>query len=202
MQEQIVTRFKRFIVWMCRICYCRGFGVQSPWAYRFVRYVINEHYPYYAYKEIEKKTKGESVLTHKLGRLYLRIANHVQPKEVVQYGNTKKVYDMYFKAGCRKSRQIKLTDDTDIKLVDTLDNITLMRITPEGDYRRLFNKACMKAIDGSVFIIEGIRSNKEAKQFWRETVSLLDGVVTFDLYYCGIVCFEKKLFKRNYIINF
>ena len=37
--------------WLCRCKYCRGFGVQSPSAYSFIRYVINEHYPYYAYSE-------------------------------------------------------------------------------------------------------------------------------------------------------
>ena len=37
------------VVWAVRIGHCRGFGVQSPWAYRMVRYVINEHWPYYAY---------------------------------------------------------------------------------------------------------------------------------------------------------
>jgi len=26
--------------------------------------------------------------------------------------------------------------------------------------------------------------------------------VTFDLYYCGIVFFNKKRFKQNYIVNF
>ena len=38
--------------WLRR-CGCnRGFGVQSPSAYAFIRYVINEHYPYYAYQEL------------------------------------------------------------------------------------------------------------------------------------------------------
>ena len=40
-------KVQRYLHWLRRIKYCRGFGVQSPSAYRFIRYVINEHYPYY-----------------------------------------------------------------------------------------------------------------------------------------------------------
>ena len=41
-------------VWLSRINHCRGFGVQSPSAYAFIRYVVNEHYPYYAYEDLRK----------------------------------------------------------------------------------------------------------------------------------------------------
>ena len=46
---------KRYIIWLRRMSYSRGFGVQSPSAYRFIRYVISEHYPYYAYADLRKK---------------------------------------------------------------------------------------------------------------------------------------------------
>ena len=41
--------------WFRRCGYSRGFGVQSPSAYSFIRYVINEHYPYYAYQELQEQ---------------------------------------------------------------------------------------------------------------------------------------------------
>ena len=56
--------------WIRRIAYCRGFGVQSPSAYSFIRYVINEHYPYYAFDELNEKHKVAGKLACKLGRLY------------------------------------------------------------------------------------------------------------------------------------
>ena len=43
---------KRVILWTFRMGYSRGFGVQSPSSYSFLRYVVNEHYPYYAYQNL------------------------------------------------------------------------------------------------------------------------------------------------------
>ena len=54
----MVYFIKRSIVWLRRIRYSRGFGVHSPWAYKFIRYVINEHYPYYKYKDLEELVYG------------------------------------------------------------------------------------------------------------------------------------------------
>ena len=54
----MVYFIKRFIVWLRRVRYSRGFGVQSPWAYRFIRYVVNEHYPYYKYEHLAEQVYG------------------------------------------------------------------------------------------------------------------------------------------------
>ena len=67
--------------WLCRCKYSRGFGVQSPSAYSFIRYVINEHYPYYAYSELEERYEMPGRLQHKLGRLLFRLANYWQPEK-------------------------------------------------------------------------------------------------------------------------
>ena len=62
---------------MSRAKYCRGFGIQSPWAYRFVRYVVNEHYPYYAYDDLRPLFPHLSKRERRVCELYLRIANHL-----------------------------------------------------------------------------------------------------------------------------
>jgi hypothetical protein len=51
----------------------------------------------------------------------------------------------------------------------------------------------------SVLVVEGIQRDK---RFWRELISDHRTGITFDLYYCGIVLFDKKRQKKNYIINF
>lgn len=51
----------------------------------------------------------------------------------------------------------------------------------------------------SVVIVEGIQRDKD---FWSEVVADQRTGVTFDLYYCGLVLFDKKRVKKNYIINF
>ena len=70
-------------VWLRRIGYCRGFGIQSPWAYSLVRYVINEHFPYYAYAGLYARFPEADIVRRKLGQFYLRLANYVQPAMVM-----------------------------------------------------------------------------------------------------------------------
>ena len=74
-----MNRIQQGLVWLSRIDKCRGFGIQSPTDYAFVRYVVNEHWPYYAYETL----KANSWLERKLGRLYLRLANWRQPSAML-----------------------------------------------------------------------------------------------------------------------
>ena len=54
----------------------------------------------------------------------------------------------------------------------------------------------------SLLIIQRIKKNKSTVDYWRELVDDERTGVTFDLYYCGIIFFDNKKFKRNYIVNF
>ena len=83
------------IVWLKRIRHCRGFGIQSPSDYWLVRYVINEHWPYYQY---EMLGQDDGWLRRKLGRLYFRLANWLQPDMIVSDD-----YQDYLSAGCHKA---------------------------------------------------------------------------------------------------
>lgn len=64
----------RLLDYLLRIGKSRGFGIQSPWAYSFVRDVIFERHPYYAYAEIEDRciSKKEA----KRQKLYHRLRNY------------------------------------------------------------------------------------------------------------------------------
>ena len=112
--------FQRIFVWLKRCPHSRGFGVQSPNDYRFVRYVINEHYPYYAYSELKKTNPEYGWLYHKLGRLYFRIANHCQPKIVINLLSEADFYDQYIRRGCSKTQihhDINISGKADIILI-------------------------------------------------------------------------------------
>ena len=172
-----MQRFCHFFVWLKRIGHCRGFGIQSPTDYWFVRYVINEHWPYYQYETLGD---GDDWLTQKLGRLYFRIANWRQPKVIASDG-----FQAYLQAGCRKAVFGESSE--------------LVLLTLEGDYRNQLSYIYNKVKDGTVLIVDGIRHDPE---FWRKLVADERTDITFDLYYCGLVLFDKKRHKQNYIINF
>lgn len=187
-------KLKRMIVWMRRMRHSRGFGVQSPYDYRFIRYVVNEHWPYYAYDELESNVKDIDQKTRKLCRLYFRIANWRQPSYITDYRAETTAYARYMQAGCR---QAKVVGD-----VDAERPLELCRMSLTGDYRTFYEHLIQHVDSRSVLIVERIKHDKETKNFWMQVQQDERTGVTFDLYYCGIVFFNKHRYKQNYIVNF
>ena len=190
---------KRMLVWLSRIHRCRGFGVQSPWAYRMVRYVINEHYPYYAYEDLRAAYPHMDADTRRLCELSLRLANSVRPAWAAVDDACGEEFRAYIKAGCRSVSFLK--DIGECRAKNNGECIFAVLSTQEG-LSETFYKVADAANNGSVALIMGIHGNKAARMLWREVVSGVKNVVTFDLYYCGLVFFDDKRFKQNYIINF
>ena len=175
-----MQRWRYVFVWLRRIGHCRGFGIQSPTDYGFVRYVINEHWPYYQYDGLGR---DDDWLTRRLGRLYFRLANWRQPKVILTSG-----YQPYMQAGCQTA-----------VLKEDASRADLILLKLEGDYRSRLADIYNKVDAQSVLILENIRRDQV---LWREVVADGRTGVTFDLYYCGIVLFDVKRHKQHYMINF
>lgn len=177
------------VVWLSRIGHCRGFGIQSPGDYWFVRYVINEHWPYYQYDTLGK---GDDWLTQKVGRLLFRIANWRQPSVI-----DSSAYQEYLQAGCRNA--LLVGGENEGRKEEEMESDDMVVMSLEGDYYRRLTHIYNKVNSDTVLIVADIR---RAKDLWREIVADERSIITFDLYYCGIVMFDKKRHKQNYIINF
>ena len=175
--SDIAYQLKAAAVWLRRIGHCRGFGIQSPSDYWLVRYVINEHWPYYQYEALGR---NDDWLTRKLGRLCFRIANWRQPAVIES-----SAFRDYLQAGCRKAVWGESSE--------------LMVLSLEGDWRSRLSYIYNKVSADSVLVVTGL---SKARDVWREIVNDERAVLTFDLYYCGIVLFDKKRNKKNYIVNF
>lgn len=195
-QYNTMYKIRRLLVWLRRWKYSRGFGVQSPWAYRFIRYVVNEHYPYYAYYDLLPRYANLPKRTLKLCRLYFRIANYWQPAICLDYGTTSDAYGTYMRKGCHALDLARIQSPTDFSKVE------LMRLSLDGDYRNVFDKAVQVSDSRTLIVVEQIKRDKEAKRFWKSIERDPRCVTTFDLYYCGIIFFDKKRYKENYIVNF
>lgn len=165
------------LVWLSRVHRCRGFGIQSPSDYSFVRYVINEHWPYYAYEQLN----GDDWLTRKLGRLYFRLANWRQPSLMLR-----DEYLPYWQAGCRST-----------VFSTHLDQVELGRVAI--DDREGWTEMVSKCDQHSVMVVDRIWQDWVR---WHEIEADPRTVVTYNLYYCGIVFFDKNRYKHNYKINF
>ena len=172
-----MNRIQRLLIWLSRIHRCRGFGIQSPTDYAFVRYVINEHWPYYAYDQL---TESDG-LTQKLGRLYFRLANWRQPEVMLP-----DAYQRYWQAGCHKTRFSDVPGPIQLARIDITDSDAWQRLLPRCN-------------DDSVIVVEGIHRNRN---LWRQYLSAPQVRIAYDLYYCGIVTFDTKRYQHTYQINF
>lgn len=169
---------RRWIVWLSRIHRSRGFGIQSPSDYAFVRYVVNEHWPYYVYSE----WREGDWLTRKLGRLYFRLANWRQPEFML-----KDYYQRYWQSGCKK-----------IQFVDSLPHrVELARVDIES--RENYELMLSLCDSHSVLVVEGLWRDWD---FWHAAELDVRTGTTFNLYYCGVIFFDKERPKHNYQINF
>ena len=140
------NRIVRAWIWLRRIGHCRGFGIQSPWAYSLVRYVINEHYPYYAYERLAKDFPEADAVRRKMGEFFLRLANNA----------------------------------------------------PAIDAEWL-TEAVKRLRTGDFVVVDRLNYNKAV---WQDVVGRLQNIVSFDMYYCGLVYVDPKRYKQNYKINF
>jgi hypothetical protein len=175
--------------------------VQSPWAYRFIRYVLNEHYPYYAYDDLSRLYEGYPKQIQKLCRLYFRIANFWQAERALDYSAASendviRLYGTFMKRGCNKLEVVPIRHAADFS------SVRLMRLSVEGEYRQVFEKAVSLANASTMIIVEQIKRDKESRIFWKSIVDDPRCISTFDLYYCGIIFFDEKRYKENYVVNF
>ena len=177
----LVNRIMQAFVWLRRIHKCRGFGIQSPTDYSFVRDVVNEQRPYYAYSEVGQ---GDEWLRCKLGRLYLRLANYVQPKVIVDLAG----YADYLHAGCRKA-------DININLNSNPNESVLLIARPNDVTPTLFSHCGEK----TMLVVEDIGHHHKQ---WQDVMQQTGVTITFDLYYCGIATFNSARAKQHYIVNF
>ena len=184
---------ERIWVWLSRCRRIRGFGVQSPWAYQFIRYVINERYPYYAYKQFSTLEAVRNPYRKKMGGLYFRLANYRQP-DMVWESSSSDSYAEYFRLGCQ--RAVVMTGDEALP-----DQFQLVRMS-STEHHAFYESVCQQADERTILVIEGIAKNEGQKRLWEDVQHDERTGVTFDLYYCGIVFFDKSRYKHHYVVNF
>lgn len=192
-------KVQRYLHWLRRIKYCRGFGVQSPSAYRFIRYVINEHYLYYAYDELRKELPRLDSLTRKRMELYFRVANFRQASLWLDFCERNDVIATYVGRGCHATQVRRITD---LQQITADDRIEVLRICPSAGCEALLEAALQKTDDHTLFIIEDIGYNDTAKRMWQKLLESDLTSVSYDLYYLGIAFFDRKRYKANYVVNF
>lgn len=195
--------------WLRRCGYCRGFGVQSPSAYAFIRYVINEHYPYYAYQELKERLVHLDRRQHKLGRLLLRLSNFWQPEISICNDS---LFEDYLHAGCRKVKRVELEPPIQTDHLLLKDNLLLNEAW--GKKRMMvinLEKMRMEEVrtqvlplcdDLTMLVLLGNLYREKQGEEWHQLQESDYCGITYDLYSLGIIFFDKKKFKQHYRMNF
>lgn len=201
-----VALLKRLWVWMSRIGHVLGFGIQSPSAYQFVRYVINEHYPYYGYDDLRKSLPSLDAFSRKMGELYFRLSNYCQADSVFIFGDVPGYVNDYIRCGChhtlveRFDSPEALLDEFDLYVPASFPGWAIVNLDETAiDVLRFF---VSKAPSDFILVIENIHASRRNKMLWKELLADARVVVTFDLYYCGILQFDPTKSKENFTVNF
>ena len=99
-------------------------------------------------------------------------------------------------------RQRSSVVDTYKLISEDLDYVFFNTLYEQQNNIWLFEE-CLKHVHGdTVFVFEGIKTSRKMREFWREVCCHPEVTVTIDLYSMGIVFFNKKLHKRDYIVYF
>ncbi|WP_455634552.1 O-methyltransferase [Parabacteroides sp.] len=86
--------------------------------------------------------------------------------------------------------------------INSLDFVFFNTLYEQQNNLWLFNECMKYAHNDTVFVIEGIKASRKMRELWEEICACPEVTVTLDLYSLGIVLFNKKLHKRDYIVYF
>lgn len=184
----------------------KGFGVQSPWAYELVNDVFFERIPYYAFdtfSRVRKEMKDSSGMLSKAHDEQLfRIANYLKPKSITEVGPGKGISRQYLKTPHPSTPFSTIEADgnetSKLESLYTKDApIGLLHISHTDKAEEIYEWAAKKTNNDSVIIIEHINRKPS---LWRRIVADQRAVITFDFVTWGMIVFDKKRIKQNYLL--
>lgn len=209
--NRVVLALKRPFVWLLRFRYRCGYGVHSPFAFNLITGVIYEDAPYYKYKDLaeaqkrlsSEKGKHWKYESRKIKRLLFRLVNYAQPDTVVDVG-TLAASALYLKAGKEGADYIPASELSELFLEPDVpvDFLYLHDYRRPGFMEEVFRICAARTTEKSVFVIEGIRYTPEMFAFWQRMKLDAKAGISFDLYDLGILFFDKKKIKQDYVVNF
>lgn len=199
----------------------RGFGIQSPVAFRFVTNVLKETHPFYAYDKLNDLVKGCKEQNAGYCRRIFRIANYLHPDIMIIAGAGGGAVPCALAAACGKARIYIIGSCSAFSSAvndflqkhsfhEMAGNESLQPIMEErtgglliyiGDtpsYAETLKTAIKYANKHTVIIVEGIHKNSDRLALWEKTVKNPATVVTYDIYSAGIIFFDNEKQKQHY----
>lgn len=209
-----------------RLRHRRGFGVQSPWAYEFVRDVVEEKSLYYAFDDMADLTASlgldvkPSLKCHY--ELLFRIVNSLKPSYVLQAGIGDALNACYMSLPDKETScyavshsfsemSKRLLEDFSVKcmegdvvelcrqIIESQGKIGILDFPLTEKYETLYEYAVGNVNSDSLFILEEIDS-EEGRLIWNKILDDERTAVTFDLGSAGLAFFDKRRCKQNFTL--
>lgn len=183
-------------------------------------------------RQSDRSVPGRKEIKASHGQLIFRLTNYFKPRQLVQLGGDalSVLYTASYASditcrvieenpACReqiewgieqmKNRTVQVIAGTYgqklpemLQQVGKVDFVFFNYIQASGDPFSLFTQCLPFIHENTIFVIEGIRDNRRMKDCWKAVKSSEAVVLTFDLYNVGIVCFNKRLHRKDYMVYF
>lgn len=202
---------RRIWNWCRRFRHRCGYGVHSPSDFFLITSVVYEELPYYAYKELRKHPLPKSLphYREKVNRLLFRLVNHFRPSALVEVGTGNGDAIRYMRSARPSMKSVSLegvdAKETMNRLkaeLDAVEKVGFLHIGPTPYYMEAFEAVFPFLDEHSCVVVGDIHASKERESWWKQLIRDERVRISFDLYDIGLLLFEDKRFKQNYIVNF
>lgn len=169
-------------IWLRRLSHRRGYGVHSPFAFRFLTDVVYEQDAFYDFASLDRQLRPlQRLRVRRLLHLLFRLSNFVQPQAIAApHEATLEV--SYLQAGCRRAVLRTLG-------APHTDERTLYFVRQPSDIRPEALAA------HSVLVLDDLQAHRA----WFRS---LPATLLFDLHDLGIAFFHQTYNRQYYTINF
>lgn len=187
---KLFSSIKRSICRILRKPRTYGFGVQSPFAYNFVRNVADGKDAFLLDDFISKDGLALEQYPLRLYSLLARLSAYICSERCyVDCDLFSATIEVVLQAGYHQVKcEHELGDANRFCLVSA-------QFT---DWDRLLNHMA----DDGMLVVVGLRSNRQCYEGWKALLADDRTCVSFDLYDAGVVFFDHKMFKRSYRCNY
>ena len=202
---------RRIWNWCRRFRHRCGYGVHSPSDFFLITSVIYEKSPYYAYDEL-KAIFSSRCLPHyreKVNKLLFRLVNYFRPATLVEVGEGNGDAIRYMRTARKPMVSVSLKgldkEETLRSLQQELDKmgqVDFLHIAHTPYYKEVFELAFPYLTERSCVVVGNIYGPKEREDWWKQLLADDRVRLMFDLYDIGLMLFDSKRYKQNFIVNF
>ena len=202
---------RRIWNWCRRFRHRQGYGVHSPSDFFLITSVIYEGMPYYAYDRLKKSSSTRSLphYREKVNRLLFRLVNYFLPDSLIEVGGGNGDAIRYMKEARASMASVSLKGENKEETLRQLKaelekrkKLDFLHIAFTPYYKEVFDMAFPYLHEASCVVVGDIYASPERELWWKQLTNDERVRISFDLYDVGLLLFEQKRFKQNYIVNF